>query len=207
MRLRILSSVMVILIAALAVLAWNRNAARNPSTRAGGEATAPPGDAKMPGGTESGARAKDPGVVWQTPKRWVEEPATGMRLATYVVPAPASGSEAARCVVYYFGPGQGGETDANIQRWIGEFEGPKKPVRRTFKVRQLKVSQVEVTGNYQAHADPAEGSAGVTSGWTLVGAVVEGPKGSLFFKLTGPAGSTAPAANEFKGLLASLRKN
>lgn len=206
MRLRLLTSVIVIFIAVLAVLAWNRSTTKEkPTTVAGGDANAAPGGEEMPGGMESAAPGQDPGVVWQTPKRWVEEQASGMRLATYVVPAPASGGEAARCVVYYFGPGQGGETDANIERWIGEFKGPQQPVRRTFEVRHLKVSQVELTGTYQAHADPAHGS-GPTSGWTLLGAVVEGPSGSLFFKLTGPTSSTAPAAKEFDGLLASLRK-
>ena len=200
MRLRILSSVVVIFVVVLAVLAWKRSTMSEDPSAVAGDANTPSG------GEEMSPPEQDPGVVWQRPRRWVEEQATGMRLATYVVPAPASGGEPASCVVYYFGPGQGGETDANIKRWIGEFEEPRRPVQRTFEVRHLKVSQVALTGTYQAHADPAHGSAGPTSDWTLLGAIVEGPKGSLFFKLTGPASSTAPAAKEFEGLLASLRK-
>ena len=207
MRLRILSSVIVLCIAVLAVMAWNRNTTRDASSAGnGGEAAAPPGEAGMPSGAESATPAQDPGVAWQAPSRWVEELATGMRLATYVVPAPVTSGEAARCAVYYFGPGQGGDTDANIERWIGEFESPSDPVRRDSAVRGLKVSRVEVTGTYRAHADPAQGSSGPSPGWTLLGAIVEGPNGALFFKLTGPSGSAAPAAKEFDGLLASLRK-
>ena len=204
MRLRILASVIVLFIAVLAVMAWTRNTQDASSVGNGGEAGTPPGEAGMP--SDPAAPTQDPGVAWQAPSRWVEEPATGMRLATYMIPAPATGGEAARCAVYYFGPGQGGDTEANIERWIGEFANAAAPARRDSEVRGLKVSRVEVTGTYVAHADPAQGSSGPSPDWTLIGAIVEGPNGSLFFKLTGPSGSAAPAAKEFDGLLASLRK-
>ena len=42
-----------------------------------------------------------------------------MRLATYQVP------ESGECGVYYFGQGQGGGVEANIDRWIGQFQGSK----------------------------------------------------------------------------------
>jgi hypothetical protein len=206
MRLRILSSVIVLCIAVLAVMAWKRNTQDASSVGNGGEATAPPGETEMPSVGDPATPAQDPGVAWQTPTRWVEELATGMRLATYVIPAPVAGGEAARCAVYYFGPGQGGGTDANIERWIGEFESPSDPVRRDSEVRGFRVSRVEVTGTYRAHADPAQGSSAPSPNWTLIGAIVEGPHGAVFFKLTGPSGSAAPAAKEFDGLLASLRK-
>jgi len=207
MRLRILTSVIVLFIAVLAVMAWNRNTSRDASTGGdGGETAAPPGETGMPSAGDPAATGQDPGITWQAPPRWVEELATGMRLATYVIPAPASGGEGARCAVYYFGPGQGGGSDANVERWIGEFENPSEPVRRVSEVRGLKVSRVEVTGTYRAHADPAQGSSGPSSGWTLIGAIVEGPNGTVFFKLTGPSRSAAPAAKEFDGLLASIRK-
>lgn len=207
MRLRILSALIVLSIVVLAVLAWTRNTTREASSAgAGGEMAAPQADGSGGAGMPlAGEPPADPGVVWQVPGRWAEEPATGMRIATYMIPAPASGGEAARCAVYYFGPGQGGGVDANIERWIGEFENPSAPVRRASEVRGLKVSRVEVSGTYLAHADPAQGSSGPASGWTLLGAIVEGPNGALFFKLTGPRGSVAPAAQEFDGMLASLR--
>lgn len=205
MRLRILTSLVVLCIAVLAVIAWNRNTTRDASSTGDGGAT-PPGETEMPSAGDPAGTAQDPGVTWQAPQRWVEELATGMRLATYVVPAPATGGEAARCAVYYFGPGQGGDTGANIERWIGEFENAAQPVRRDSEVRGLQVSRVEVTGTYMAHADPTQGASGPSREWTLLGAIVEGPNGSLFFKLTGPNRSVAPAAKEFDGLLASLRK-
>lgn len=219
MRLRILSAVIVVLIAALAYVAWNKNtqnAAPSAGTPGSTEAPAPAtgaGEATMPpaaGGTPqemvATPPAQDPGVAWAKPGRWVQELASGMRLATYVIPA-ASGSETASCAVYYFGPGQGGGTDANIDRWIGEFDNPGSPVRRETKVRGMNVTQVQVSGTYRAHAGMSGGGSETPSpGWTLLGAIVEGPNGALFFKLTGPDGTVAPAKKEFEGLLGSLKK-
>ena len=207
MRLRIISSVIVLFVGVLAVMAWNRNTTRNaPSAGAPGEPGEPSGRAEVPMGGESAVPTQDPGVEWRKPERWVAELASGMRLATYAVPAPGSGGEGAKCAVYYFGPGQGGGTEANIERWIGEFEEPRKPTRRAFEVKGLKISWVEVTGTYLAHAGAPEGTESASSGWTLLGAIVEGPRGALFFKLTGPAQVVAPAAEEFDGLLGSLRR-
>ena len=40
----------------------------------------------------------------------------------------------------------------------------------------------------------------------LLGAIVEGPAGSVFFKLTGPAATVNAATAGFERMLASLRK-
>lgn len=215
MRLRILSAVIVILIAALAYVAWNRStsppgaggtADANAPTTSAGEPQAPPATGGMPPGMEIAPPTGEPGVAWEKPKRWVEELASGMRLASYVIPA-APGVETATCKVFYFGAGQGGGTDANIERWVGEFQNPGRPVRHERKVRGMNVTQVEVSGTYTAHAGMGGGGSETpTPGWTLLGAIVEGPNGALFFKLTGPTGTVASARKEFDGLLSSLRK-
>jgi hypothetical protein len=218
MRLRTLSLVIVVLIAALAYVAWNRSASP-PVAGGSADASAPatgtaepgappaaPSSGGMPPGMEIAAPAEDPGVAWVKPKRWIEELASGMRLATYVIPA-APGVQTATCAVYYFGPGQGGGTDANIERWVSEFENPGTPARRVQKVRGMEVTQVEVSGTYHAHAGMGGGGPETPlPGWTLLGAIVEGPNGALFFKLTGPSATVASGKKEFEGLLGSLNK-
>jgi len=214
MRLRILSAVIVILIAALAYVAWNKNTSRpaggtadaNAPTTGTAEPAAPPATGAMPPGMEIAPPSGEAGVAWVKPKRWVEELASGMRLATYVIPG-APGAETASCKVYYFGPGQGGGTDANIQRWVSEFENPGSPARHEQKIRGMNVTQIEVSGTYTAHSGMGGGeSQAPTPGWTLLGAIVDGPNGQLFFKLTGPTATVAAAKKEFDGLLASLKK-
>src|SRR5580698_1444635 len=55
------------------------------------------------------------GVTWTMPPTWTAEAQRPMRLATYRV------SPDAECGVYYFGAGQGGSVDANLDRWVGQF--------------------------------------------------------------------------------------
>jgi hypothetical protein len=59
-------------------------------------------------------------LAWDTPEAWIEEtPSSGMRRAQYRVTGEAGDGE---CVVFYFGPGQGGDAQANAERWAGQFE-------------------------------------------------------------------------------------
>jgi hypothetical protein len=44
------------------------------------------------------------------------------------------------------------------------------------------------------------------SGYRMLGAIVEGPEGNVFFKLTGPAKTVATAQDEFQAMLKSLKK-
>lgn len=200
MRLRLLTFVIVLAIGLLALMAWQRNTAR----------TMPPAEVPAPGNPPNAGQAPspahDPGLEWQVPRRWVAELAQGMRLASYAIPPADGKGEAAQCAVYYFGPGQGGGVEANVERWIGEFERPGTPARRTRHVRGVRVSQVEVTGAYTAHAGGMGDAGPASSGWTLLGAIVEGPAGAVFFKLAGPEATVAAAKKEFDDLLASLRK-
>src|SRR5689334_49990 len=63
------------------------------------------------------------GVRWTAPAAWKSEAPRPMRAATYSI-APVAGDQGvAECVVNYFGPGQGGGVDANIERWRGQVLG------------------------------------------------------------------------------------
>lgn len=160
-----------------------------PSPAASGEMPAPPAD---------------PGVTWSVPKRWTIDIAQGMRAATYIV--PAAGGEGAECAVYYFGPGQGGGVDANLERWIGEFEPLEGKDVRKMKPGGLEVTRIEARGTYVAHSMRSGESAAQKPAWALTGAIVNGPQGDVFFKLVGPAATVGAAAKEFDGMLGSLRK-
>src|SRR6266498_194360 len=56
------------------------------------------------------------------PEGWItEHPTSSMRVAQYKLPKVESDGEDATLVVYYFGAGQGGSVQANIERWIGQM--------------------------------------------------------------------------------------
>jgi hypothetical protein len=151
------------------------------------------------------ATAAAGGIEWKVPSHWKTEPGSAMRVATYAVPA-ARGREGAECAVFFFGPGQGGDVDANVQRWGRQFEGAPMPERSARTVAGLQVTLAQVEGTYLAPGGPMMQSQAKKAGYRLIGAIVEGPEGNVFFKLTGPVASVKAAEPDFDALVASLRK-
>jgi hypothetical protein len=143
------------------------------------------------------------GFTWDVPTRWTEQPARSMRVATYTVPA-ATAALAGECAVFFFGSGEGGSVDANVERWSRQFEGTPKPERSARTVRGIAVTTVKLTGSYLAPGGPTMQSQGKRPGYVLVGAIAEMPEGNLFFKLTGPEATVLAARAEWEALLASL---
>src|SRR5687768_18162204 len=82
------------------------------------------------------------GVRWTAPAGWKAEAARPMRAATYTIPLAAGDQGVAECVVNYFGPGQGGGVDANIERWRGQVLGSDgKPATAKIDKRTVRRSE------------------------------------------------------------------
>ncbi|HXY38787.1 MAG TPA: hypothetical protein VEQ10_03910 [Vicinamibacteria bacterium] len=145
------------------------------------------------------------GIEWKVPAGWTAGGGSAMRVATYTVPA-AKGSEAGECAVFFFGTGQGGSVEANVERWARQFEGTPRPERTTSTVVGLPVTRVQLAGTYLAPGGPMMQSTGKKAGYRLAGAITEAPQGNVFFKLTGPAPTVAAALPAFDALIASIRK-
>jgi len=130
-----------------------------------------------------------------------------MRAATYSVPA-AAGAAAGECAVYFFGAGQGGSVQDNIDRWKGQFQGrdgkPATATVGTRTMRGLKVTTVDTSGDYSGMGGPMATSPRSVPNYRLLGAIVEAPGGNVFIKFTGPANTIAANAAKFEQLLASL---
>jgi hypothetical protein len=146
------------------------------------------------------------GVKWTIPSTWKLQASRPMRVATYDVPA-ASGSEPGECGVFYFGTGQGGGVDENINRWVQQFEGASPAKKSARKVNGLEVHSVEVAGTYLAPSGPMMQSSGKKPNWRLLGAIVEAPHGLVFFKCVGPAATIGKAQPDFDRLVSSLAKS
>ena len=140
---------------------------------------------------------------WQT-----RAPASTMRIAEFVVPKTAGDPEDAEVIIYFFG-GTAGSVDANVQRWIGQFERPKgAPAdggRTSFNVGNLKVTTVDVSGTYIAEVRPGATERHNKPNYRMRAAVVETPKGSYFVKFTGPAATVAAGMPGFDAFIKSLR--
>lgn len=154
----------------------------------------------VPPGSGTGATA----LSWTVPEGWIEEaPSSSMRRAQYRVPgAQGDGS----CIVYYFGPGQGGDAADNAKRWAEQFEqADGRPSTEVMKTEALEVDGivvllVEVSGDYGG------GMGGqALANAMLLGAIARGPDANWFFKLTGPESTLRQQKKSFEALVASIR--
>ena len=209
MSIRVIAFLFVIGIAVLAFVAWPKKPDGAPQPTAQTEAE--PGSTGMPGmpgaAIEPAPEGLDPGLKWTVPARWTAQGERPMRLATYSVPRAKSDPEDGECAVFYFGPNQGGGVEANIDRWVGQFENPSTPLRTTQTVHGLTIARVKMHGAYLAPGGPNMESQGKKPDYLLLGAIVTGPKGAVFFKFTGPAKTVEAAAAEFDRMLGTVKKS
>jgi hypothetical protein len=126
-----------------------------------------------------------------------------MRVATYAIEG-AKGAGAGECAVFYFGPGQGGRVDDNIQRWVRQFKESPTPRREKRTVAGVSVTWVDIEGTYLNPGGGMMQSRGERPDYRLLGAIVEAPGGNVFFKLTGPRATATAAEAAFNGLLGSI---
>jgi len=148
-------------------------------------------------------------VVWSAPQGWTEQaPSSNMRIAQYVVDGPGGPGE---CVVYYFGPSQGGDSMANAQRWAGQFSQPdgrsSVDLMTMTEVEggRLPVRVVEVTGTYEGGMTMSQQPFEAKTGYMLLGGIADGPDAPWFFKFTGPEDTVRAQKEAFVELMTSVR--
>jgi hypothetical protein len=138
-------------------------------------------------------------------KPWVEKPSkSSMRAGELTYQFDDSqGLENVDAVFYYFGQGQGGDTEANIQRWIGQFQGAPKTETEVVEISGTKVTFLTASGTYLESAGPFAGEKTARPGYVLLGAVVESEQGNVFVKLFGPEKSVEQVKKPFRTLVRS----
>jgi hypothetical protein len=165
------------------------------------------------GGDAGSARVSIPeGLSFELPEAWRSvPPKSAMRRAEYRIPPVTGDSEEAELVLFYFGPGQGGTVEANIDRWFKMFEDEQgMPARGAQKqearaVNSLAVTIVETAGIYSEPLMPGMQAKEKKPNYRLFGAIVETPKGSFFFKGTGPDKTMAASRPALIALVDSLQ--
>jgi hypothetical protein len=148
------------------------------------------------------------GVAWNLPKGWEAQGPRTMRVATYTIHTNREGT--AECAVYFFGTGQGGDVQANIDRWINQFQqadgSPSSGHASTSHAQQSgwALTTVDVSGTYTGGMGPMSGNQEPQPGYRMLAAIIEGPEGPVFFKLTGPQAVVEASEADFTSLLQSL---
>jgi len=153
------------------------------------------------------------GVTFNPPGNWRDLGSSGMRQAQFRL-GPLEGDPAeAEVNVFYFGAESGGGVEANLQRWIGQITLPDggdpaaRAERSSFTADGMPGHIVSVDGGYKSGGGrPMGGGGEILPGYRLVGVVIEGPQGSVFFKLTGPAPTARAMEGELLDMVKGARK-
>ena len=134
-------------------------------------------------------------LAWTVPAGWKSRPATGMRSASFAV--PAAGGECELSVVTL--PGDAGGALANVNRWRGQLGEAAldagslaKAAGKVFAPAGTLL-EVEING------------AGGQAGEAMAAAILSTDENTWFFKLTGKGKAVAQARPSFLEFLRSLR--
>jgi gluconolactonase len=135
------------------------------------------------------------------PKTWKQgEPKNKMRKAEFLLPAVEGDKEPPELVIYYFGSFSG-SIQANVNRWIGQFE----PTGRKMKVTQGESPHgnyvvVDLSGTFNKPVGPPilQQSRPLPGARMLAAILTVEEKGHYYLKLTGLEKSVAASANAFR---------
>jgi hypothetical protein len=145
------------------------------------------------------------GLHVELPAGWRSvPPASSMRAAQAIIDGPGGPAELA---VFHFGAGQGGDIEANIQRWLAQItpQAGTAPKREVFDAEGgLRINWVDAEGTLSA-SPMGMGPATPVPDSRLMGAVIEGDGGPWFFKVIGPDLTLAGQRLAFRGMLQRAR--
>ena len=129
------------------------------------------------------------------------EPSSPMRKAQLEVPGK-DGAKSAEVVFFFFGGGQGGDVQANVTRWLGQFSGGKDVQKvEAEEFDGVKVTLVSTEGTMKA--SPISGVPNDQPDFALLGAILEHSDGPVFVKMTGPAELVKQSRENFVALVKS----
>jgi hypothetical protein len=156
--------------------------------------------------------AQGAAIKFDAPPGWTSKtPSSSMRVAEFTLPKTGSDTEDATVTVFYFG-GQGGNVQANIDRWIGQIVQPdgksSKDLAKTSTMQTtsgLKVTMVDVSGTYVADVRPGSTEKFNKPGFRQVAAYIETASGPYFAKLLGPAQTAAKWYDSYVAYLKTAR--
>ena len=194
----------VAVVLSLSSLCWSCSDAPVPIKN--NQPAAPQGGAAQPrAAAPASSSAPSGGLNLHAPAGWTsEQVASNMRVAQYKLPHAEGDAEDASLVLYYFGQGQGGSVDANLDRWAGQMgQTLDKAHRETLTVNGLNVTLVDVSGSYSGDMTPGTAATGSKPNSRMRGAVIETPAGPYFVKLVGPAKTIGRWDQEFLSYIKS----
>jgi hypothetical protein len=147
------------------------------------------------------------------PASWKEQPPRPMRFKTFTIPKVAADKFDGEVVIFFFGAGQGGDPQANLDRWKGMFDPPagKKPEdvskTETMKVNGVDVTVLEVKGTYKFKASPmAPGEPELRPDHHMIAVIFASANGPYFIRFVGPEKTVAKNKKDFDRWLKGFKQ-
>ena len=138
------------------------------------------------------------------PEGWAySEPSSQMRVAEFAL-SGSEGGEDAELVVFYMGEGGAGGVQANLQRWIGQFESDAEPEVAEREVAGMAVTTVDVSGRYVAPVTPGAAEMHDEPNYRMIASIVETPRGPFYFRMLGDADTLAAHAEGAEAMISSI---
>lgn len=131
---------------------------------------------------------------------WKKAENTGM-MTKAVLTWPVEGAAPIEAKFYDFG-GPSGGIDANIKRWVSQFEGKPEVKQEELTFGGTKVVLLTASGTY-LDGGPMSPTKTPRPDYTLCGAILAGDQSNIFIKMAGPKAAMARAQADFKKLATS----
>jgi len=156
------------------------------------------------GAAESPATFKASEFTFTRPAGWeTVETTSQMRKAQFKV-SDANAKEPAEVIFFYFGAGNGGGVQANVDRWFGQFKEPKDQIKGKTEEATIsghKVTFVQAEGAYVSGMPG--GATSPKPDYALAGAILESALGNVFVRMTGPRELVKKTFPAFKKMIES----
>jgi hypothetical protein len=133
---------------------------------------------------------------------WVEVTSQMRKAQLKVVDPKIKGS--GDVIFFHFGPGNGGGTKPNIERWYSQFQEPRDKINARSEettIGKHKVTYVQAEGTYMSGMPG--GPQTPMAGAALAGAIIEAEQGNIFIRMTGPKELVTASLADFKKMVES----
>ena len=141
-------------------------------------------------------------VMLEIPHTWKQStPKSRFRAGQFQIPTAEGDTESGELVMYYFGSSGGGSVDANVKRWIGQFQSTGRNAKTTSGTStQGPYVLVTVTGTYNKPIGPPilQKTKPMPEARMMAVILKVKNKGNYFLKLTGPEKTVTAADADFR---------
>jgi hypothetical protein len=126
---------------------------------------------------------RDGDITLDVPEHWQQQQTrSSMRAAQFAI------GDTVELVVFYFGPSGGGGIEANIDRWIGQFDADGREVERANGgSQQGDWELVTIKGTFNKSVGPPimQKTAKMRDA-VVLGLILKSKSGNYFLKMNGP---------------------